>query len=73
MNENIFGVTFTSSSTVDNFFKFIDSKTLKRNKKIKFFCIGPITANTLKKYNLRPNKIAKEFTIKSLINEVIKS
>lgn len=71
IKNNIYGITFTSSSTVHNFFKYISPKSLKKEKQIKFFCIGPITAQTLINYGFKATKIAKKFTIENLLKEII--
>jgi len=73
IGNDVFGVTFTSSSTVENFFKFLDPKEVKKEKNIKYFCIGPITAKTLQTYGIKPFKIASKFTIDNLLYELIKS
>ena len=72
INNNIYAITFTSSSTVDNFFKFIDPKVIKKERNIKYFCIGPITAKTLMSYGLKPFSIASKFTIENLLQDIIK-
>ena len=69
---NIDYITFTSSSTVDNFFKYITPKKIKLNKRTKFVTIGPITAKRLRTYGIKPNIICKKFTIDNLLNEIVK-
>lgn len=71
-NINIDFITFTSSSTVDNFFKYTTPKKVKFNPNTKFVAIGPITANRLKIYGIKANLICKKFTIKNLLNEIVK-
>ncbi len=71
IKNNIYGITFTSSSTVHNFFKYVSPNSLKKEKQIKFFCIGPITAQTLINYGFKATKIAKKFTIENLLKEII--
>ena len=61
-------ITFTSSSTVKNFFKIIDPKILK-NKDIAFASIGPITASTLKEFGF-DSIVAKKYTIKGLVDVI---
>lgn len=56
--------TFTSSSTVENFVAAVGVDTLK---KIKTAAIGPVTAETLKKFGVDADIIAKEFTIRGLV------
>ena len=61
-------VTFTSSSTVENFVKALGVESLK---KVKAAAIGPITAQTLKNYGVDAKIIAETFTINGLV-EVLK-
>ncbi len=71
-NNMIDYVTFTSSSTVKNFFKLIPTDLIKHNPKIKFACIGPITANTLKEHGFDSHVIPENYTIPDLVQEIIK-
>ncbi|MFQ5560046.1 MAG: uroporphyrinogen-III C-methyltransferase, partial [Nitrospinota bacterium] len=50
-NHEIDVITFTSSSTVDNFFKIVPAKVLKEDPPI-IASIGPITAKTVEKHGL---------------------
>lgn len=60
-------VTFTSSSTVDNFFKLLPAEELKKHLgKVKLACIGPITADTLKSYGFTPDIQPEDYTIPAL-------
>tara|TARA_B100000579_G_scaffold244002_1_gene200246 strand:+ start:11380 stop:12894 length:1515 start_codon:yes stop_codon:yes gene_type:complete len=70
---NIDYITFTSSSTVDNFFKYITPKKIKLNKKTKFVTIGPITAKRLRTYGVKPDIVCKKFTIDNLLNEIVRN
>lgn len=65
-------ITFTSSSTVDNFFKYISPSQIKKQKNIAYVCIGPITAKTLRKYKIKPSLICKKYTIDNLLKEIVK-
>jgi len=63
--------TFTSSSTVKNFFKLLGedrAKDILNNAKIA--CIGPITAKTIENFGLKVDIMPKEATIPSLIKEI---
>lgn len=60
-------VTFTSSSTVENFVAAVGVDTLK---KIKTAAIGTVTAETLKKFGVTADIIAKEFTIAGLVDAI---
>jgi len=71
-NQRVDYITFTSSSTVDNFFKYVSPVKIKRQKNIAYVCIGPITAKTLRKYKIRPTLICNKYTIDNLIKEIVK-
>jgi uroporphyrinogen III methyltransferase/synthase len=60
-------LTFTSSSTVDNFFAMIPPARLAplRNK-VTIACIGPITAGTLRKHGFEPDVQPEAYTIPAL-------
>jgi uroporphyrinogen III methyltransferase / synthase len=59
-------ITFTSSSTVKNFFKIV------KNTKAKLACIGPVTADALKSLGHSPDIIASEYTIDGLVEAIVK-
>lgn len=63
-------VTFTSSSTVTNFFAKISPEVLKASK-VKTACIGPITAKTLGQYGFTPDVVAAAYTVPALAEAVI--
>ena len=63
-------ITFTSSSTVENFFKLLEGTEVKLSK-VLFAVIGPITANTLRQYGFEPEIIAKENTIQGLVSAIL--
>ena len=66
-------ITFTSSSTVKNFFKLIPPQFVsKYGHNIKFACIGPITAKTLKEYGFNTDIMPDSYTIKDLVLEILK-
>lgn len=65
-------ITFTSSSTVDNFFKYITPKKAKLSRKTKFVAIGPITAKRLLTYGIKAHLVCKKFTIDNLLGEIVK-
>lgn len=60
-------VTFTSSSTVENFVQALGAEILSNTKTA---AIGPITAQTLKKFGIDADVIASEFTIDGLVDAV---
>ena len=60
-------LTFTSSSTVDNFFARIAPATLAPLRdKLAIACIGPITAATLRKHGFEPDIQPEDYTIAAL-------
>lgn len=63
-------VTFSSSSTVNNFFEHIDPKLLS-DKKIKLASIGPVTSQTIREYGLSPAVEASVYTIDGLIKAIV--
>ena len=71
LNLEIDVVTFTSSSTVDGFMRHF---TTRERRKIfdhtKAAAIGPITADTLKSYGVRPTIRASRYTIESLAKAI---
>ncbi len=63
----IAAVTFTSSSTVENFATLVGETPLERFLEgVVVACIGPITAATAHSYGLRPAIVAQEYTIPAL-------
>ncbi|MBM7623081.1 uroporphyrinogen-III C-methyltransferase [Sporohalobacter salinus] len=65
-------VTFTSSSTVRNFIKMLDSRDYNGLlKSVTIACIGPITAGTAGEFGLEVDIIAEEYTIEGLVEAVL--
>jgi len=62
----IHAVTFASSSTVENFFDLLPLETMRLYPKVRFACIGPVTAKTLKRYGLNAHIQPEEYTIPGL-------
>ncbi|MDR3177153.1 MAG: uroporphyrinogen-III C-methyltransferase [Desulfovibrio sp.] len=60
-------VTFASSSTVKNFLELIPAEVLRRSPRLKFACIGPITAATLEEAGLVCHIRPEEYTIPALV------
>ena len=60
-------ITFTSSSTVENFVAAAEVETLKKTKTA---AIGTVTAETLKNFGVTADIIAKEFTIAGLVDAI---
>lgn len=69
-NRKIDFVTFTSSSTVKNFFESLTPQ-LKRKIKGKFISIGPVTSRTLREYGARPYREARAHTIPGLVEAIL--
>lgn len=57
-------VTFTSSSTVENFIAAVGAESLAN---VKTAAIGPITAGALKNFGVNAEIVAQEFTIAGLV------
>ena len=66
-------VTFTSSSTVDNFFRLIPADRVRSfiQDQVKLACIGPITAKTLQGYGFSAHVQPQEYTIPALAQALI--
>ncbi|MDI6736406.1 MAG: uroporphyrinogen-III C-methyltransferase [bacterium] len=65
-------ITFTSSSTVTNFCSlFKEEERVRLLDKVKFACIGPITAQKAQEMGLKADIIAKEYTIKGLVEAIL--
>lgn len=67
-------VTFTSSSTVNNFFSLLNSKEqnqILRSPKIFAASIGPVTTQSLKRRGWRPKIIAAKPTTEHLADAII--
>lgn len=60
-------ITFTSSSTVEN---FIASYGVEPLQKVPTAAIGSITAQTLERYGITASVVAKEFTINGLVDAI---
>ncbi len=57
-------LTFTSSSTVENFFNLIEPEVFHKYKdSVKIACIGPITAKTLEGFGYEPDIQPEDYTI----------
>ena len=66
-------ITFTSSSTVENFFKLLKEEDPSRIlQEVVVACIGPITARTAIERGLRVDIVSSEFTIAGLVAAIVK-
>lgn len=64
-------VTFTSSSTVRNFISVVGG-LYRRGRKPVTACIGPITAETLKKEGCKADIVPSEYTTQKLTDEMVR-
>lgn len=72
-NKEIHLITFTSSSTVRNFVKFLDAPDLKNLLAgVTVACIGPITAGTAEDMGLDVDVVAEKYTIEGLVEAILK-
>lgn len=63
-------ITFTSSSTVENFIRLLGSNYRKMLKDVKLASIGPVTSNTIRKFGLDVAIQAKTYTIEGLVKAI---
>lgn len=63
-------VTFTSSSTVKNFWDPISAQD-RRKIKAKMISIGPVTSETLREYGFKSFREAKEHTMEGLVRIIV--
>ncbi len=63
-------VTFTSSSTVDNFFRAVPP-VLRKRIRSRFISIGPMTSRTLRRHGFRPDREARIHTVDGLVEVLI--
>jgi uroporphyrinogen III methyltransferase / synthase len=66
-------ITFTSSSTVENFLRILEGEDPNRILQgVIVACIGPITARTALNSRLRVDIVSSEFTIPGLVTAIVK-
>jgi uroporphyrinogen-III synthase len=65
-------ITFTSSSTVRNFFTLLGNEALPIARKAVIACIGPITAQTAREMGLPVDVVADEYTVSGLMAALTK-
>ncbi|GFK93815.1 Uroporphyrinogen-III C-methyltransferase [Fundidesulfovibrio magnetotacticus] len=67
-------LTFTSSSTVDNFFQVVPAaRVAALRDKLTIACIGPVTAATLKKHGFEPDVQPENYTIPALAQSLVRA
>ncbi|WP_423793345.1 uroporphyrinogen-III synthase [Methanocaldococcus indicus] len=71
LKDKKFILTFTSSLTAKNFFKYVDDEFYNTIKNNYVVAIGPITAKTLEELNLSPIT-PKKYTIEGMLKEIKK-
>jgi uroporphyrinogen III methyltransferase/synthase len=71
-NGDIQYITFTSSSTVENFFELVSPETLKNYPDVKIASIGPITTKTVEGFGFTPDIEPEDYTIPGLVAELVK-
>ncbi len=70
--KKIAAVTFTSSSTVDNFVEMLGQKEYKGLVNgVAVACIGPVTAKTAERYGMRVDVMPKEYTIPAFVDAMV--
>lgn len=70
-DEAIDCLTFTSSSTVSNFFSLFNrEEILPLLSKVAVACIGPITAETAEKFGLKTAIMPSDYTIPALVDAI---
>jgi uroporphyrinogen III methyltransferase / synthase len=66
-------ITFTSSSTVENFVRILEGEDPNRILQgVVVACIGPITARTAMDFGLRVDIVSDEYTIPGLVGAIVK-
>ena len=64
-------ISFASSSTVENFLAVVPAEILRHYPDLRFACIGPITAKTLKDAGLCCHIMPEQYTIPALVEAII--
>ncbi|MCP3876362.1 MAG: uroporphyrinogen-III C-methyltransferase [Desulfobacteraceae bacterium] len=71
-NKGIDAVTFTSSSTVSNFMSLLENKDAKKLlNNVITASIGPITSDTARSLDIKPDIEADEYTIQGLVDSLL--
>ncbi len=71
LSQGVDVATFTSSSTVRNFFRLLGERALPLLGQAHIACIGPITAETARACGLHVDIIADEYTTQGLVNALL--
>ncbi len=71
-NDEIQFVTFTSSSTVENFFELIKPEAFRKYRDgVILACIGPVTARTLEGFGFEADIAPEEYTMAGLVDAMV--
>ena len=66
-------ITFTSSSTVENFIRLLEGEEFNQIlQEVIVACIGPVTARTVMDSGLRVDIVSSEFTIAGLVAAIVR-
>jgi uroporphyrinogen III methyltransferase/synthase len=72
LEKKIAAVTFTSSSTVNNFVEMLGQKEYKTLVNgVAVACIGPVTAKTAEELGMKVDIMPKEYTIPALVDAMV--
>jgi len=70
--KRIAAVTFTSSSTVNNFVEMLGQKEyIQLVNGVTVACIGPVTAKTAEEYGMKADIMPKDYTIPALVEAMV--
>jgi uroporphyrinogen III methyltransferase/synthase len=70
-NGDIQYITFTSSSTVENFFELVPADTLRKYPDVKLASIGPVTSKTLSGFGFTASIEPEDYTIPGLVGALV--
>lgn len=71
LRQGVDAATFTSSSTVRNFFQLLGNQAYSLLGNALVACIGPITATTAREMDLAVGLVASEYTMEGLVRALI--
>ena len=70
--KRVAAVTFTSSSTVNNFVEMLGQKEyIQLVNGVAVACIGPVTAKTAEEYGMKVDIMPKDYTIPALVEAMV--
>ena len=70
-NDSLHWITYTSSSTVRNFFKAIEPKEV-RAASVRLASIGPVTSGRMRELGVEPTVQAEYHTVHGLVEAILK-